>query len=207
QYLLENTQTQNNGSEFRGPEPVLSEPIDLGGLPEVGNGGGNGWEITGIVNNSVNTVAYGAILAGGSVAYSKYGSLWFQYYASAWTGGSRASIRTLNLTKLGARIGTGTSIIGGGLAFGQYFTSGDLPSDRARLAVGLLCAGLTYTPEPISTGVGIGLGILDASGGMNWLYNYVDYKYQRPFNISNDPLYIIDIDSNGNVTNVQYIGP
>ncbi len=43
-----------------------------------------------------------------------------------------------------------------------------------KMGIGLLSAGLTYTPEPITTTIGIGIGLVDVFGGFNGFYNWLD---------------------------------
>jgi len=128
-------------------------------------------------NNGVNAAAYGAYEVGGSMRFMKGGSLSLKYYASAWTGGSRASITTFNLSKLGTGFGYGTSFVGAGIGVTNFILSDKQHwSDYGRLGVSLTSATLTCFPA--TTGVGIGLGVADAAGGLNGFYNYLDANQQ-----------------------------
>ena len=124
-------------------------------------------------NNGINTAAYGAYKVGGSIRFMKGGSLSLKYYVSAWTGGSRASITTFNLSKLGTGFGYGTSFISAGIGITNFILSDKQHwSDYGRLLISLTSATLTCFPA--TTGVGIGLGVADAAGGFNGFYNYLD---------------------------------
>lgn len=60
---------------------------------------------------------------------------------------------------------------------GQFAVSDKTYGDYGRLAIGLSSAGLTYFPEPITSGIGITIGIVDGFGGFKAFYNYLDYLY------------------------------
>ena len=130
----------------------------------------------GWTNNGINAAAYIAYEAGGSIRLIKGGSLSFQYYASAWTGGSRARITTYNLSKIGTGVGVGTSITGAVMG-GINFTLSDKSwGNYGQLGISLLSAGLTLGGP--TTPIGIGIGVMDLAGGFNGFYNYLDANQQ-----------------------------
>jgi RHS repeat-associated protein len=90
-----------------------------------------------------------------------------------------ASIRLSNkivkdVTKWGTRLGKGTSFVGFGLASATFAVSDKSWGDYGQLGIGYLSSGLTYTPELFTTIVGLGMGIYDAAGGYDKLYNDLD---------------------------------
>ena len=46
--------------------------------------------------------------------------------------------------------------------------------DYGALGVSMFSSGLTLTPEPITTVIGLGIGVIDATGGFNSFYGYLD---------------------------------
>ena len=66
----------------------------------------------------------------------------------------------------------------GGAAYGvrEFALSDQSLGDYGRLGVSGLSSYLTYTPEPISTLFGLGIGVTDAAGGFNGFYNYLDFS-------------------------------
>ena len=130
----------------------------------------------GWTNNGINAAAYGAYEAGGSMRLIKGGSISFQYYASAWTGGSKARITTYNLSKIGTGVGVGTSITGAVMGSINFALSDKSWGDYGQLSISLLSAGLTLG-GPTSP-IGIGIGVMDLAGGFNGFYNYLDANQQ-----------------------------
>ena len=124
------------------------------------------------LNNATNASSYGMYVNGGSMRLMKGGSLSLKYYASGWNGGSRAAINTYKFTKLGTNIGYGTSFVGAGFGVYNYAVSDKSWGDKGALTVSLVSAGLTCFPA--TTPVGIGIGVMDAAGGFNDFYQYLD---------------------------------
>jgi hypothetical protein len=154
---------------------VSNKPTSLIYKSPAGGGDGNsGW--INWANFAATTGAYAAGEAGGSFRLSKGGSLSLRYYASAWTGGSRARITTYNLTKLGIRITYGTigvGIITSGINFAMSDKSW---GDYGQLGISLLSTGLTLSGP--TAPIGIGIGLFDLTGGFNGFYNYLDSQQQ-----------------------------
>ena len=69
-------------------------------------------------------------------------------------------------------IGTGTTILSAGFGIASFMMSDQSWGDYGQLGVSFLSTGLTLggTTAPI----GIGLGAVDAFGGLNGFYNYLD---------------------------------
>lgn len=103
---------------------------------------------------------------------TKGGSLSLKYYASAWTGGSKARIATYNLRKLGTGIGYGTSFLGAGVGMVNFAVSDRSWGDYGALGISLLSSGLTLSGK--AAPIGIGMGFIDAVGGFDGFYNYLD---------------------------------
>ncbi|MBN7817461.1 DUF6443 domain-containing protein [Algoriphagus pacificus] len=80
-----------------------------------------------------------------------------------------------------SRIGTGMTYVGGLMAIGQFANSDKSYGDYTKLGMNSLIFGLTVTPEPISTGIGIGLGLLEAGNQFQQLYDYADKIENRGF--------------------------
>ncbi len=75
------------------------------------------------------------------------------------------------ITKVGQRI----SIAGAGVSGIEFFTTENKTwGSYGKFGVGLLSAGLTYFPEPITTGIGMGIGAIDLFGGFNGFYQTLD---------------------------------
>jgi hypothetical protein len=130
----------------------------------------------GWTNNGINAAAYSAYEAGGSIRLIKGGNLSFQYYASAWAGGSKARITTYNLSKIGTGVGVGTSITGAVMGGINFALSDKSWGDYGQLSISLLSAGLTLGGP--TTPIGIGIGVMDLAGGFNGFYNYLDANQQ-----------------------------
>jgi RHS repeat-associated protein len=128
------------------------------------------------INNIVGTAAYGVYEADGSMRFMKGGSLSLKYYASAWTGGSRARITTYNLTKLGTGVGYGTSVFGFFIGGYNFAVSDKSWGDYGALGISILSSGLTLSGY--TAPIGIGIGFIDVAGGFNGFYNYLDTQQQ-----------------------------
>ena len=107
---------------------------------------------------------------------TKGGSLSLKYYASAWTGGSKARITTYNLLKLGTGVGYGTSFLGAGIGAVNFALSDKSWGDYGALGISLLSSGLTLSGY--TAPIGIGMGFIDLAGGFNGFYNYLDNQQQ-----------------------------
>jgi hypothetical protein len=73
------------------------------------------------------------------------------------------------------KIGQGLSIFSAAVSVGEFaiYSNGSWGS-YGKMGIGVLSAGLTYTPEPITTALGIGISLIDVSGGFNGFYNWLD---------------------------------
>ncbi|NOX47603.1 MAG: hypothetical protein GXO89_11570 [Chlorobi bacterium] len=69
-------------------------------------------------------------------------------------------------------IGTGTTILGAGFGIASFMMSDQSWGDYGQLGVSLLSTGLTLSGP--TAPIGIGLGAVDAFGGLNGFYNYLD---------------------------------
>jgi hypothetical protein len=76
-------------------------------------------------------------------------------------------------------IGRGTAIMNSFIMTGQFLTSDRSWGDYGKLGVGFISTGLTFTPEPITTGVGVGIGAMDMLGGFNSFYEWLDYMDRK----------------------------
>jgi len=123
-------------------------------------------------NNSINTAAFGAYAAGGSTGMLSSGAI--RYYANAWKGNQY--IKTFNLTKFGTGVGVGTSIIGGGMGLYNFYVSDQSWGDYGQLGVSILSSGLTLSGY--TAPIGITIGFIDAAGGFNDFYDYLDFNQQ-----------------------------
>ena len=128
------------------------------------------------VNNGANAAAYGATVKGGSAGMLKT-SATLRYYPSAWTGNQY--IKTYNLTKVGTGVGYGTSFVGAGLGAVNFALSDKSWGDYGALGISLTSAALTCFPY--TTPIGIGIGVVDITGGFNGFYNYLD-NHQEFYN-------------------------
>ncbi|MBN1924599.1 MAG: hypothetical protein JW798_02080 [Prolixibacteraceae bacterium] len=166
QYLLENTQTQNNGSEFRGPGPVLTEPIDLGGLPESENVRENVdiYDCSNLALNFVNGMVFTADvqLIDKSIDFLKT------------CQGTSKEISLVGRAGTNLyRIGVGTSVTSGILSLYKYSTiKNPTWGNKTELGIGLTSATLSAIPQ--TTYLGIGIGLIDVAGGFNGLYYFMD---------------------------------
>jgi hypothetical protein len=100
----------------------------------------------------------------------------------------REGAKAVNLLKWSQRIGTGFTWLGAGVAVTQFAVSDQSAGDYTRLGMNTLIFGLTVTPEPFTTGVGIGLGLMEAGGMFNGLYNYTDLVQQTGIMVLPTPL-------------------
>jgi len=124
-------------------------------------------------NNSINTVAYGATVTGGSAGMLSSGAI--RYYFNAWKGNQY--IKTFSLTKLGTNIGYGTSFVGFGIGLYNFFdTESKTWGTYGQLGISLLSSGLTLS-GPTSP-IGIGIGFIEVAGGFSGFYNYLDSQQQ-----------------------------
>ena len=136
------------------------------------SGSNSGW--FGYANNATALAAFVVYRSGGSLRIAKGGRLSPKYYASGWKGGSLAKIKTYDLGRLGTRLGT-VSLGAGIFEAGYQFYSSDRSwGDYGKLGVSTLSTGLTITPEPFTTVIGLGIGFTDAAGGFNGFYSYLD---------------------------------
>jgi RHS repeat-associated protein len=71
-------------------------------------------------------------------------------------------------------IGTGTTIVGGFIGAVNFALSDQSWGDYGQLGVSLLSTGLTLSAP--TAPIGIGLGAIDAFGGLNSFYNYLDVQ-------------------------------
>ncbi|MCK9401027.1 MAG: hypothetical protein M0Q51_13685 [Bacteroidales bacterium] len=125
-------------------------------------------------NNGFNAAAYGIYEVNGSIRFMKSGSISLKWYENAWRGNQYA--KTFNLSKLGKGVGYGTSFIGAGIGVTNFIISDKSWGDYGQLGVSLISASLTCFPA--TTPVGIGLGVIDAAGGLSDFYKYLDSNQQ-----------------------------
>jgi hypothetical protein len=151
-------------------------PGDWDGQGEGAKGGNGVSSLLGWSNNLITTAAYSATEIGGSMRLTKGGNLSLKYYASAWTGGSRARITTYNLTKLGKGVGYGTSTLGFGYGIYNFAVSDKSWGDYGQLGVSLLSSG--FTLSGYTAPIGIGIGFIDVMGGFNSFYNFLNAQQQ-----------------------------
>jgi hypothetical protein len=147
-------------------------PGDWDGQGEGAEGGNGVSSLVGWSNNLITTAAYSATEIGGSMRLTKGGNLSLKYYASAWTGGSRARITTYNLTKLGKGVGYGTSFLGAGMGAVNFALSDKSWGDYSAFGISLLSSGLTLSG--VTAPIGIGLGFIDLMGGFDSFYEGIN---------------------------------
>ncbi len=127
-------------------------------------------------NNAVGTAAFAASQKGGSFRIFKGGGISYKYYPSGWIGGSPARITTHSLTNLGRGLGR-ISTFGGITSGAMNFANSDMSwGDYGALGVSGLSIGLTAFPEPITTVIGLGIGVTDSFGGFDDFYRFLDYQ-------------------------------
>jgi hypothetical protein len=84
------------------------------------------------------------------------------------------SLRTIS------RVGQGVSFTSGIISVGEFsLTENKTWGSYGKLGIGILSSGLTYTPEPITTVIGISIGLTDLMGGFDGFYNFLDKQEQR----------------------------
>jgi hypothetical protein len=77
-------------------------------------------------------------------------------------------------------VGQGVSFTSGIISAGEFsLTENKTWVSYFKLGIGILSSGLTYTPEPITTVIGIYIGVTDLMGGLNGFYNFLDKQEQR----------------------------
>ena len=164
--------SSNPYQTFRGVHYADGSTWYVGEGYSAGTRGGNIPDWIGWTNNAATATAYGAAITGGSAGMLSNGAI--RYYSNAWRGNQY--IKTFNLSKLGTRIGYGTT--GVGIIYGSinFAMSDQSWGDYGQLGVSLLSSVLTlgvYTAP-----IGIGVGLIDVAGGFNGFYNYLDTQQQ-----------------------------
>jgi len=157
----ENSAARNNGGDGSWSGTL----IGIGGL--IGNVGGSGLfgvdMVFGAVKNNFNTLQRQSDTYRLGLNYGK------------------AAGKVSNVLKWSSRVGGGLSWMGVGLSVTQFGFSDQSAGDFTRLGVNAIILGLTVTPEPASTAVGIGLGLMEGAGTFNAFYIYAD-ELQWQFN-------------------------
>jgi len=147
--------------KFDNPQSIGSEPLPL-------------W--TGWANNGVNALGYGAGEVGGTYRLMKSGSLSLGWYKSGWSTGNQYVKSTYSLSKLGTGVGLGTSFLGVLMGGYNFAVSDKSWGDYGQLGVSITSSVLTCFPA--TTPLGIGIGVIDLTGGFNGFYQGLDANQQ-----------------------------
>jgi hypothetical protein len=88
------------------------------------------------------------------------------------------------------KLGAGMSLLSAGIGGYNLSQSDKSWGNWGKFGINLAASALTYTPEPITTGFGISIGLIDAFGGFQNTYDYLDMIEQTEHKWLNLGIYL-----------------